>query len=258
MLIHPGRVGSTVLASYLCALPIFVAGEIHNPKVCRIEDWASNWDYIGLFEHLLSNAVDFGSPYVTKVAVIGDYRAYLFEFKPFHYGCGEAIQDAVDKFSGAGVTDFVFLHRENYLRRYVSFQVAVSSGIWHTSHSVTSPHKVYIDPVRCSDSEIGKLGGSLVELTTHYYQNFLPSVMTAIRDRSHLILSYERHIERDPIDAFLAVRDFLGIDNPTLPIDLGYRRQNNFPLAEMIENYDEVADVLRKANFGHLLDLEQS
>lgn len=255
MIIHAGRVGSTVVASSLTALPVIVAGEIFNPLVNNIPDWPAKFNYLELYNFMLGEAHKFGSPYANYQPTHLDSCAiYLFEYKPYHLGCGENISQAVTKFSDNGVTDFVFMHRENYLRRYVSYLIALSSGTWHTSATRTAPYMINVDTEHCSDYEIGIERGTLVQLIDHYYKYFVPSITNSIKGKRNLVLTYEAHIEKNPSIACEMIQDFLGIDGVYEQKDMGYRKQNNFSLQDIIINYDQVAKVVTNHGYGYLLD----
>lgn len=256
MMVHAGRVGSTVVASRLTSLPIIAAGEIFNPIVNGVPDWPKQYSYIDFFRRMLSESRERGSYYIKlDKEKIESCTTYLFEYKPYHPGCGENISLAISKFSDAGVNKFIFLHRKNYLRRYVSYLVALKNGKWESLAPVNVPERIHIDINCCSDYEIGvKVPCTLTQLIDHYYNVFVPSIENAICSKDHLILSYEDHVQRDPNITFSKIKEFLEIRQPASPFDAGYQKQNDFPLKEIIENYDEVAEVVASHGYGHLLD----
>jgi hypothetical protein len=255
MMIHAGRVGSTVVASRLTSLPLIVAGEIFNPIVNGIPDWPIRYEYIEFYRRMRQEARERGSPYFKyEQSQLLSSSAYLFEYKPYHAGCSDLIETAVNKFFDNGVTDVIFLHRKNYLRRYVSFLISRNSGIWHTSCNSSKPYQINIDPMCCEDSEIGIACGTLIELINHYYNNYVPSIKNAISSRRHLVLAYEDHVESDPNVAFSMIRELLGFDDGYDSRDIGYRKQNAFSLQDIIGNYDQVAEIIESHGYSFLLD----
>lgn len=253
-MIHPGRVGSTVVAKSLSDCPIYLGGEIHNQVANNISAWEPEWNYIDLFKHTMeaSSKKPF-SQYGSEVKYPSRLSTYLFEYKPFHGGRLPPIDKAIHEFCQHGVTHYIFLYRKNYIRRYVSYLISASSGIWHTRVSPDNPHKVMLDTSLCRDSEIGFKSGNLIGAIDHYYNDFVPSMISAISKKNHLILTYEDHVEQDPNVAFKLIKEFLGIHNNVAPVDCGFKRQNAFPLKDIIENYDQVAEVLSSSGYGHLL-----
>jgi hypothetical protein len=178
----------------------------------------------------------------------------VFEYKPFHEGCGAPLAEAVRRFTDAGVTHFISLVRENYLRRYISFLVALKSGVWHTHRREAGPTRVSIDLQNVSDPEVGFDGGTLHAALDHYYERMMVDWRSALAPMNTLHLSYEADVAAGPERAFRKVRDFLGADASIKPGAYEQVRQNIWPLRDLIENFDEVERALRNTAYAHLLN----
>jgi hypothetical protein len=251
-LLHPGRVGSTVLATALTSQPLIAAGEIYNASIYPSGEWWTQHDYVDHFRQLFGQRLKLPQPYLGQLpAQDGDW--YLFEYKPFHTGCGAPLHEAVQAFRQAGVSHFVSLLRSNHIRRYVSYLIAMKTGVWHTHRAADRPHAVRIDLQQVHDYDIGFASGTLLQCLDHYYTQLLPQWERALQDVPHLMLRYEDHVEHDPVRGYRAIVDFLGLDESLPPAVFGQARQNAWPLQQLIENFDEVERALRGTLYAALL-----
>ncbi len=249
---HPGRVGSTVLATSLASQSVIAAGEVHNPGVYDCSAWWTRHDYVEHFRQVFDQRLTLPQPYTGRPPE-RDADWYLFEYKPFMEGCGAPLGEAVQALRKAGVSHFVSLLRNNHMRRYVSHLVAMRSGVWHTHQAANAPTRVRIDVGRVHDFDIGFASGTLLECLDHYYLRVLPDWTRALEGVPSLMLQYEDHIERDPTRGYRAVVEFLGLDAAKPPASFGQVRQNAWPLHQLIENFDEVERALRDTPYAALL-----
>ncbi len=253
MMMHCGRVGSTVLASLLTAQDLLAAGEIHNTQVYPGEEWWDRVDYVARYQQLFERRLELPQPYL-KGPPTRDASVYLFEYKPFQPGCGAPLGEAIARFRDAGVQRFISLVRLNPLRRYVSSLVSQRTGVWHTTQPSDRPNRVHIDVNLVIDFDIGFTRGTLMEWLLYFRQTLTPEWNSALQPQDTLWLTYEDHIERDPLVAYAKVVEFLALDpaRPAAAVDLV--RQNAWPLRELIENFDEVERTLRGTPFATYLE----
>jgi len=253
MLVHPGRVGSTVLAYSLASLPAIMAGEVHNASIYPAGNWWERWDYVEHFRWLFRQRLTLPQPY-TEAPARPDARWYVFEYKPFHTGCGAPLAEALERFRAAGVTRFIGLTRQNIIRRYVSFRTAVLRGVWHSHETAKQPPAIFLDLGHVMDVDGGFTGGTALQWLDHHFEVVRPQWESAMAAAGALQLSYERDIEQDPHVAFHKVRDFLGLDSDLQPARHDQSRQNVWPLREMISNFDEVQQALAGTPHAALLE----
>jgi hypothetical protein len=250
---HPGRVGSTVLASSLESQSLIAAGEIYNGSIYPFGEWWATHDYVEQFRRVHRERLAFNQPYQGRPPE-RDTDWYLFEYKPFHPGCGAPLRDAVQAFQAAGVSHFISLVRRNHLRRYVSYLISLKSGVWHTTQRDDRPTQVRIDVGHVADYDIGFQGGSLLECLDYYYLEHLPQWHRAFDGVPCLRLEYETHIEQDPDTAYRAVVGFLGLDATRAPMRSPLTRQNAWPLRDLVENFADLERTLRGTRYEPLLD----
>jgi LPS sulfotransferase NodH len=252
MMLHCGRVGSTVLCSSLASQDLIAAGELYNDSLYPEGNWWQHHDYIAHFQQLFERRLQLPQPYGGSRPA-RDASVYLFEYKPFHAGCKAPLEEAVARFSDGGVRQFISLTRRNQLRRYVSYLISIQSGIWHTHRPADRPTQVRIDLEHVSDYEIGFEQGTLLQSLDYYYQTLMPQWDRALQGVDALRLTYEDHIQADPRSGYREVVRFLGLDPALSPAGSEYARQNAWPLRQLIENFDEVERSLRDTPYAALL-----
>lgn len=254
-MIHPGRVGSTLVCTNLGNSPVFAAGEIFNVIINGIANWESFLSYLDVYDEMLARSLkSYYSQYGNLILHPPAQSVYLFEHKPFHSEKIPSISQAVNEFSARGVDSYIFLYRKNYIRRYVSYLISKISGVWHTATPDRNPFQLIIDINNCVDFEIGFTGGTLLSALDCYYKKFIPSVIEAIKLMPNLILNYEDHVERNPKVAFEQIQSFLGLDSSCAFYNCNYLKQNDFPLSSIILNYDDLVLYLSDTEYSILLN----
>lgn len=173
---------------------------------------------------------------------------FLFEYKPAQ--CQPSPSHFVRGFRDAGVHKFVFLYRQNYLRRYVSYLISRKTGIWHQTLDNPPLEKVRIPIRACSDHDIGLALGDLVMLMDYYYKFLVPRYRAEMqKSGNYLELVYEDDIEHDVSVGYSKLVDFLDL-NPEVPMaSPSITRQNPYPLSDLIENYDEIVSYLNGSSY---------
>ena len=82
-------------------------------------------------------------------------------------------------------------------------------------------------------------------------QDCLVALDKSNSDFSWLELVYEDQIERDPLNAYRDVCDFLGLH--AVDVDLRHRKMTSGCLVDLIANLDEVRDCLSPTRFAWML-----
>jgi len=226
--LHLGRSGSTVLGDLLNQNPyIMWDGEIYEPG-----------------RRLMSVGADPVEVMRQRLAQVKK-GFYGFELKPFHCRLmGRPAAEVVGALRQAGVTHWIVLKRENYLRKIASTAVARVTGQWHrqgeralqggTARRVA----VRIDP------EAHFIDAETRPITYFFagYDRFFADVESWLNDLPVLRLSYEQHLQSDPLAGYRRVCRFLNI--APMPVAVRYAPTTPYPLAEVIENLDEVVRAL--------------
>jgi LPS sulfotransferase NodH len=202
---HFGRVGSTVVSELLN----------QNPNI--------KWDN-ELFQILYSNN---GKLIDTKFEndwlkiLLNRYsrtkqKVYGFETK--------AIQEArlgkdflnidfslyLDELTKDGMTKFIILKRKNILKQLLSIERAIQNKKFHYHKGeVKIKTKLHFDPKRAIYGDYkGDIISVFKKLENQYevIENELKS-----RKLDYLVLNYEDHIEKNPIDAYTKICDFINV-----------------------------------------------
>jgi hypothetical protein len=156
-------------------------------------------------------------------------------------------EEVIETLRGLGVSRFIVQERRNHLRRYISSRVAAASKNWQNDKRKQRPTRIYLDPNDAGmDDESGPLLERLRRDTAHLQEMHR---VTQPYKRLHIV--YEDHVEQDPRVAYTMICEHLGLQprqvNPSLI------RGNPFPVKDMLENYDEVAEALRHTAFEWML-----
>lgn len=247
---HIGRSGSTVLGNLLSQNPnIFWDGEIYHPYV----DWGGQ------------KALRIGqNPSIDPVKLIQGQkikarrRYYGFEVKFYHLDrTNIGLSEYIEQISELGISHFIILKRENYLRKMVSSYVSFDKqknklrSIDNSDHQ--SPdikaklHKISLD---IDSINIDTTRRSLIE-HLEYYQNNFRVLDSELVNKNILRLTYEDHISQGPMNAYQKTCDFLGISQH--PVTVNYGKTNPFKLSEIVENFSELEKTLQNTEFEWML-----
>ena len=235
-MLHVGRCGSTVVGRMLGDHPeIFWDREIFEPHR-RAE---------------LNEPKDLPPDDLIRQRQSQTRVNYGFETKylqSHHLGTlGLTLPDYISMLRELGFDRFVALHRRNYLHRVVSGAIGRESGTWHRAKgSAAAPVSITLDPARVPFGAKKPLLDVFAELSEgeQALRDLLPPTGT-------LWLTYEDDIARDPSVAYRQVCDLFGVtpadSEPTLA------QTNPFPMKEILDNYDEIADLLEGTEYGWML-----
>jgi LPS sulfotransferase NodH len=254
VIIHFGRVGSTVLSELLNQTSdLFSAGEIYNNAVNEyIEKNGKSWyeiypNYIDFLENYYQETIS-QNPIFFK-----SKKYYIFEYKTYMERCETRLEKIFKDFNTVGMKKFIFLYRKNCLRRLISSMISFETGVWHIRESPKNINQVHINVDNIEDIYISNdfknksLGESI-----KFYDDYVNQVKKYIQLNKGICLSFEDDIAENPCRAYQKVCDFLGVkplDNP----EISLKRQNPYSLKEIIVNFEEVEDYLKNNNFLHLL-----
>jgi hypothetical protein len=249
-MLHVGRCGSTVVAEMLGRHPsIFWDGEVFEPKV-RAK--------IGLEDvppHELLRGRMAEAP-----AIYGFEIKYL----PSHHQriLGLDLEGLLDLTDSVGVTHYVTLHRRNYLRRVVSGVIGRERRRWHRTYAQQMPEtRVRVDPnavpfgparVRVDPNAV-PFGPRqpLLDVFQEMKQGEA-DLVSALSERATLHLTYEDDVALDPVKAYAAVCDFIGV----MPEDVrpGLDRTGTDQVASTVSNYDDIVALLSGTEYAWMLD----
>ena len=235
-MLHVGRCGSTVVGRMLDEHPdISWDREIFEPHR-RAE---------------IDTPADVAADQLIQLRQSQAQTHYGFETKylqSHHLGTlGYSIKDYIGLLQELGFEKFVALHRRNYLRRVVSGAVGRESGTWHRSKGTqAAPVSVRLDPLRVpfgGTQPLLEVFNELAEGERELLAN-LPATGT-------LWLTYEEDIARDPSVAYERICELFEVS----PVDAepAFSPTNPFPLDQILENYEEVADHLSGTEYAWML-----
>jgi len=240
---HVGRSGSTVLADLLGQhRRVFWDGEIY-------ERMFRDWERAG-FKIGDENMPDDPVAYLRRRMKRSGRRWYGYEVKFYHVrNTHFTLDDYVRRLIELGFAHFVILERKNYLRKLVSnYAWLQTEQTHHAQGAAAKLTKVHIDVERIPMHLTYK---PLMTMMQDYRDNFA-KLRELLADQQVVDLSYEDDISEDPRVGYRRVCELMGIEPQDVEVRLG--KTNPFPLREMIENYEEVAGVLRGTEFEWMLE----
>lgn len=229
LLLTPGRAGSTLLMTLLAAVPgVRCDGEAL--RTVRRKDPTV----------LLARRA--------ARAALGNATAWGTSVHPEHL-LRQYVDDPVRWIASMHDEGYelITLVRENPLAVALSAVVADQRGAWHFLATERDPSPEQT-PVRLDPMHVLRIAVQAEQSTE--------DVRRWVAERSHLALVYEDDLlepEQHQPTADRVLR-YLGI--PVAPVSTPLRRQAR-PLAEQIENFDEVSAVLRQTRFAALLDTSE-
>ena len=240
VMLHIGRCGSTVLGNLLDQHPrIFWDGEIYFDMVKEagcIPESFDNRDF------LKRRARAAGSSY------------YGFDIKFLDHQHLAIAQSDLSTFVSdclaAGVTHFIILRRENYLRTFISWVVGRTRNQHHISQSeVPRTTRVSIDP------ECFSFGHLPVKKPILQWFEHIDEAYARLREELNgqrvLELGYERDIMDDPFVAYKRCCEFLNIKEAA--VEIQFARTNPFSVDQLLENPEEVRNALSGTPYAWML-----
>lgn len=241
---HVGRSGSTVLARLLD----------QHPRV--------KWDgeiYYNRWEELGTTPESFGSfdpiKYLRRRMLAAGSRYYGFEIKCLpeqHLSIIDcSLSTFVDSISEAGITHFITLKRNNYLRRILSQIIGYRTQVRH----IGAQQEAKLNRIRVDfDRIIVGVDNSEKSLMEWFHETDAThrELEALLSTKRVMHLTYEEDILKDPQVACNKVCEFLDVSLSEGLVNLG--RTNPFRIDEMVENYDELVRLLAGTQFEWMLE----
>jgi LPS sulfotransferase NodH len=238
-MLHAGRCGSSVIADMLQQRPDFrwVGEPFENMKPVYYRMGARH-----RARHVIGNAM-----YRVPCAYFGFDSKILPEQHLSPALADKTPAQYVDLLLDLGFTHFILLDRRHHLRRAVSVAIGERTGIWNSFQPTATAERVRLDPARFVS--YGKT------LTLFEYFATLEAAHRAFREllqgQRLLELNYEDDVETDPGVAYRRVAEFLAL--PSHAVSVRLRKLNPQPLASLVDNYDEIAALLRGTAYEWML-----
>lgn len=253
VMLHTGRVGSTVVARMLEQHPdLRWDGEVFEsrlPSKKRALKRRSRW----LRREILPPLLDLRSR-LGRATREGFH--YGFEskhhFDQHGFTHGLPVGALVEELSRMGFEHFIEVRRENYLRQVISV-IRMRQGA--RAHARVG-EQVELSALVVNPQAV-PLGRAHLPLRERFAQfdTLHEETIKVLEGRRYLSLTYERDIERDPTNAYNRICEFIGLRPVTTQVTL--RRTNDAPLRSLIANFDEVADELAGTQYEWMLGNEQ-
>jgi hypothetical protein len=242
VLLHPGRCGSTVLGDLIGQHGnVWWDSEIY--EIERQRRVAAG----------LSEDIPAPLPLLRSRMRLAGRALYGFELKFIRAEQLRFIHMDLPAYLAAieamGVDHFVVLKRRNLLRRLVSALVGFKTQQWHAKVGVgTSAVRVRVET---GPQPFPTEGRTLVENFDVTETEFV-QLRELLRGKPVLELSFEEDIEVDPRVGYRRLAPFMGLRPEDVTVR--YQRTNPFPLQDLIENYEEVADALAGSSYEWMLE----
>jgi LPS sulfotransferase NodH len=157
-----------------------------------------------------------------------------------------------------GYCHHLVMRRRNGLRRIVSHLRAAQTGQYVVNSVRHSQPQMKVE-VSLDSIVHGFASRSLLEWL-EIYELGHQQMMSVVKDCSlndssisFLELTYEDHIQKDPIQAYRMVCEFLSV--PCESVDVRYAAINAGLLINLISNFDDVCDYLSTTRFSWMLEL---
>lgn len=233
---HFGRCGSTLLANMAAS----------HPKIA--------WHGEVLHEYHQSKSKT-GDPWRLIFRPLEDcrFRVFGFETKFQHLdqnGLDIGFADFIQRLREHDFEKFIILRRENMLRQVVSIARGRQTGQWHFKTTDNRPPPIGVR----LDLERVFLGGKPRPLLDcfKFAEDRYQEATTILDSTDPLLLTYESDLQNWPAEGMTRLAEFLGVRNHRPTTDL--QKIEARPLAEILENFEEVASVLAGTQFEWMLE----
>jgi hypothetical protein len=244
VMLHIGRCGSTVVAKLLEQhRNIYWANELYEPIF-------KQWDRLNpgftVAENMPIPPIEFLKLSIPKACA----KTYGFEIKPYHFRLMNiSFEEFIEKIEMLGFQHFILLDRKNKLRKIISSIKAKKSGVYHLQKGSTPNFQKIKIPL--DNIEIDHESKSLLKFIDDYI-NDMDAINDILKNKNILKLNYEDDIEKNPINAYEKICDFIGVKKIKPTISLS--KTTPFPVRDLIENYDDVVNCLNCSSHGWMLE----
>ncbi len=143
------------------------------------------------------------------------------------------------------------MKRKNYLEQIISIQRGLTENRWHYTKLDTFKEKSLT-------INLSKLvyGNQQSDLLTHFenFDNQYTKIENYLNMKNvdFLELSYESHIQKDPLSAYTEVCRFLEVKPEAVKVN--YRRSTNIPLNAEVSNYEDLISCLSNTPYEWMLN----
>lgn len=238
LVLHTGRSGSTLMGSMLDEHPrIFWDGEVIERYFHKLA--LVNRTSVGA--QFGARELDDSRRHIAKrMRRLAAARTYGLELQLSQLEMLDAsLRDFLEAAKRLGFCRFIVLDRPNHLRKIVSNMMATQLGRHHVKAGTRARKlRLRLNPKRCFiDHHFWTLAERL-----NSYEQFFKDARNLLSDSDVLHLDYEQDIADDPMKAYREICNF--VDLPARRPRIKFSKTTNFPLHEILENYDEVAQAL--------------
>ena len=241
LMLHVGRCGSTVLANLLAQNPnVYWDGKLHRKARALYGDKLKS--------------LDFGR-WTRRQFMISGNRFYGFEFKiltdQYSAFLGTSTPAFLEECKRIGVTHFILLTRRNTLRHVVSHYASKNRGNWHASKTDTVRAQTF--SLDLSDITTGSAPGRSLTDYIQEVEDAHAEVRQLLENEKFLEIEYEHDIdEKGAEHAYRKACGFMGVE----PVEVSIRnvKVNPYPMAGVIENFDEIAQTLAGTDFAWMAE----
>lgn len=145
--------------------------------------------------------------------------------------------------------NLIILERKNQLNRIISILMGRKTGIWHQEVDSQKKNKIQLQNQLTDEVNNVKIG--LLE-----YIDIMASesdrLIEKTKDFTVLNLTYEDHIEKNPLLAYDMICDFLKISNPVSP-EIKLQKTNRGTVKDKIINYEEIHNYMKGSKHEWML-----
>jgi hypothetical protein len=167
---------------------------------------------------------------------------------------GWSIPDFVECVKNAGYRRYIFLNRENYLRKVVSAEVARKRGRkWHFRSGETVPTTTVSLDINAVTIQ-GKTE-PILDLFA-YMDAQCEKLRKTLQDDDVLELTYEEDIVKDPQAAYRKVCEWLGLT--ATPAQVQLERSGTRALSDTVENWKDVVAALAGTRYEWMLEKDRA
>jgi len=131
----------------------------------------------------------------------------------------------------------IIIYRENLLKQFVSYQIALRTKVWNSYQGIYDPIKIMVDLPSFF---------KYAEKVNHTYDQWYKS----LGDQEYLLVKYE-DLVANVESTFHKVCQFL--NQPIAKAVFNLKKQNSDNLVDLIENYEEVANALKGTEYEKFL-----
>jgi LPS sulfotransferase NodH len=258
-MIHEGRCGSTVLASLISQSP----GIAHFNEILTRGSWVSQ-DFSGSEMERLRDAYQIRLPELCgfvrqlinhKIAKSHShfisFELKFNQFSQMQLSCDlPSLVETLD--CGLGRVRYMFLTRRNILRRHVSTLRCLYMGVSHASKI----EEINFEKIKVTGETMSDWSYDFTQLypSLHALLEASEANQNKVREyatrNGHLYMEYE-DFEQDPLSGAHQILDFLGL--PRFRAESPWLKSGDLPLADFIENFDEVFCALANTRWAWML-----